>query len=168
MNYCRRCAKPLMNQAAHQFKCSNGHTIYQNPSPTVGIFLLDPDRNVILCVRGIEPGKGGLDSIGGFVDGNESLEQAIAREMLEETGLKPDDYSTPRYLTSASGLYDFDNETNMVLSCFYVAELLNGAEPRAHDDVASFVRVQPTALDVKKLWNDDVRVGFSKLLEVLS
>jgi NAD+ diphosphatase len=168
MNYCRRCGNPLTSRAPHEFKCSNGHTIYQNPSPTVGIFLLDVEGNIILAVRGIEPGKGGLDSIGGFVDGDESLEQAIEREMLEETGLGAENYSSPRFLISSASSYDFDGETNIILSCFYVAELLEGAEPHPHDDVASFVRVRPNKIDIHKLWNDDVRTGIRALLEVLS
>lgn len=79
MNYCRRCGEELTTEDNVAYTCKNSHTLYANPAPCVGIFLLDQDDKVVLSVRGIEPAKGKLDSIGGFIDGNESFEEALAR-----------------------------------------------------------------------------------------
>lgn len=65
---------------------------YEHPRPalTVDIVLFHRARNrleVLLIKRGREPFKGRWAFPGGFVDRDESLEAAAARELLEETGL---------------------------------------------------------------------------------
>ena len=65
---------------------------YEHPRPalTVDIVLFHRSGNrleVLLIKRAREPFKGLWAFPGGFVDKNESLEDAAARELLEETGL---------------------------------------------------------------------------------
>lgn len=56
------------------------------PVVGVGAVVLDGDR-VLLIKRGHEPLKGQWSLPGGRVESGETLEQAIAREVQEETGL---------------------------------------------------------------------------------
>lgn len=65
---------------------------YDNPRPavTVDIALFHLSKRgarVLLIQRGREPFKGDWAFPGGFVDEDESLEKAAARELYEETGL---------------------------------------------------------------------------------
>ncbi|MES2876016.1 MAG: NUDIX domain-containing protein [Patescibacteria group bacterium] len=167
-NFCRRCGAALTSKTPAVYACPTGHTIFSNPAPTAGIFLLDSDGMVILSIRGINPGKGRLDSIGGFVDDGESFEQAVVREIREETGLSPSDYSTPVFLTSAPSDYDYDGETRSVLSCFYYAMLNPGATPDARDDVAELIRIAPNDVKADDMWSNDTRIGIQALLAVLA
>ena len=59
------------------------------PVVGVGAVVLDGDR-VLLIKRGHAPLKGQWSLPGGGVEIGETLEQAIAREVLEETGLSVD------------------------------------------------------------------------------
>jgi len=167
MNHCRRCGSALTGTHG-AFVCANGHTLYSNPAPTVGVFLLTPSRKVILSVRGIDPGRGGLDTIGGFVDDDESFEQAIIREILEETGLRKEQYSSLTYLTSAPSTYEFGGESRNVLTCFYHATLLPGAEAVAADDVAELVTIAPGDIVIDDMWSNDTRIAAEALLKVIT
>lgn len=67
---------------------------YEHPRPAVTtdavIFNMKADEklNILLIQRMNEPFKGQWALPGGFLDENETLEQCIARELQEETGLK--------------------------------------------------------------------------------
>jgi 8-oxo-dGTP diphosphatase len=64
---------------------------YPRPAVSVDIVLFHRSRkeiDVLLIKRAREPFKGRWAFPGGFVDEDESLEHAAARELLEETGLR--------------------------------------------------------------------------------
>jgi 8-oxo-dGTP diphosphatase len=68
---------------------------HPRPSVTVDIVLFHRVRdhfNVLLIKRAREPFKGSWALPGGFVDENESLEAAAARELLEETTISNIDF----------------------------------------------------------------------------
>lgn len=62
------------------------HITYQNPL-TVAVVLLPVDRGLLLVRRGIEPERGKLALPGGYVNLNETWQEAGARELQEETGI---------------------------------------------------------------------------------
>ena len=63
---------------------------YARPALAVDcvVFGLDADLKVLLIERGLEPFKGSWALPGGFVEMNESLDEAARRELEEETSLK--------------------------------------------------------------------------------
>lgn len=71
---------------------ANGYDLsaYEQPSVTVDVVIFtlrDDDLQVLLIRRGEPPFKGGWAIPGGFARSDESLEQAAARELEEETGV---------------------------------------------------------------------------------
>jgi 8-oxo-dGTP diphosphatase len=60
------------------------------PFVGVGAVVLDAEGRVLLARRGHEPLKGEWSLPGGGVELGETLEAAVAREVLEETGLAVD------------------------------------------------------------------------------
>lgn len=58
-----------------------------NPSVAVGAFIFDRDGRVLLVERGKPPAEGQWSVPGGTLEMNETLAQAVAREVREETGL---------------------------------------------------------------------------------
>lgn len=166
MNFCRRCGTPLTHLQQHVYECENKHILFANASPTVGIFFVTEDNQVLLSVRGIEPRKGMLDSFGGFVDGAEPLEAAVARELEEELGLKPGDYTAPEYLTSGVGNYPYKNEVLPILSSFFWSRLLtNDLQPQ--DDVAEVATYPLAKVPLEKLHDKDIVHGIKMLQQKL-
>lgn len=167
MNYCRRCGAPLTSHSPKEFVCDNGHTIFAASSPAVGIFFITPDKKVILSRRGIEPHKGMLDSIGGFVDDEETLEQAVIREVKEEVGLDKTNYSNLHYLTSAVGHYPYGNEIITVVTAFYWAEVESIDTMLAEDDVAEVIQLDVGSINYEEVHDRDIVIGLQELRKVL-
>lgn len=168
MNFCRRCGKPLEHIQDHVYKCADDHTIFANQSPAVGIFFVSADnQKVLLSTRGIEPHKGMLDALGGFLDANETFEEGAARELREELDLEPEDYEPLTYLTSGYDSYPYQSDNVPFVSVLFYTKLRNKKTLRPADDVAAvdWYSLETVALD--QLHADDIREGVRELQRIL-
>ena len=93
LNYCSRCGSPLRLGAVpgedrERLVCAEcGHIAYVNPRLVVTTFPITDDGEIVLIRRGIEPGLGSWAQPGGFLEVDETVNQAAIRETFEETGL---------------------------------------------------------------------------------
>ena len=163
MNYCRRCGSKLSTDGHHIFTCENGHTLYLNASPASSLWVINDKREVLVAVRAHDPGIGKLDSPGGFNDGAETHEHAIARELEEELGLTPKDYTQPEYLLSGIDNYTYGGEVIQVLSAVYWARLIGNPTIQALDDVAEAKFISIEEVNPSDIYFDAPRAGFIQL-----
>ena len=106
---------------------SCGYIQYENPVPGVGV-LIEHAGKLVLVQRDRPPREGEWALPSGFIEADESVEQAALREALEETGLKLE-------LIELFGVYSFpEGPPRSGLIIFYRARPLNIAELRAGDD----------------------------------
>ena len=87
--YCPRCGSAdfSVNDARSKRCGSCGFVYYLNPSASVACFIRDKEGHLLVVRRRCEPAKGTLDLPGGFAELDETLEEALQREVKEETGL---------------------------------------------------------------------------------
>ena len=87
--HCGACGAPTSSQSAgHVMKCSNpacGAEHFPRLDPAVIVLVSDGER--ALLGRQASWPAGRYSTIAGFVEPGESLEDAVAREVLEETGV---------------------------------------------------------------------------------
>ena len=103
--FCPRCGHQAEVDGCVPFRCSNcGFANFYGPVAAVGGLVINEQRELLLVRRAREPGKGKWGLPGGFVDRDETIEQALSREVLEETNLR---VSHARYLTSFPNLYEY-------------------------------------------------------------
>lgn len=74
-------------QTEEEFLRNYDPSLYRHPSVAVDCVVFRKDE-ILLVRRGNFPFKGRLALPGGFIEYGESAEQAVARELKEETGLK--------------------------------------------------------------------------------
>ena len=96
--FCTHCGAPLQRRwveadQRERLACTGCAAIhYQNPKVLVGTMITCGSR-LLLCRRAHAPAAGLWTAPSGFMEENETLEQAAARETFEETGVTvhPDD-----------------------------------------------------------------------------
>jgi NADH pyrophosphatase NudC (nudix superfamily) len=108
---------------------SCGFIDYANPKPCVAV-VVEQEGRVLLGRRAFDPAKGLWDILGGFIDANETAEEAVRREILEETGLR---VTIKRYLGSFPDTYGPRGLPVLNLAFVAVAE---GGTTQAASDVA--------------------------------
>jgi ADP-ribose pyrophosphatase YjhB (NUDIX family) len=106
---------------------------YFNPSAAAAVFVTDDKNRLLVARRAKEPAKGTLDLPGGFVDNCETAEEAIIREVKEETGLS---LQNPQYLFSLPNIYPYSGFDVHTLDLFYTSKLGDTSGLKADDDVA--------------------------------
>ena len=164
MNFCRRCGSSLKQRdLAHVYQCEQGHVLFANASPAIGVALFTAQDEVVILERAIEPGKGRLDVPGGFCDGAEPIEKAIARELEEEIGVAAADYSEPEFILSDIDAYAFRGEVLPVLCLMFKARIKGEVLMTAADDAASVSRVRLADLDIEKVYFPAVRKALTYL-----
>ena len=85
----RRCASAWSRARIANGSPANrcGHVAYVNPRLVVTTLPITDAGEIVLIRRGIEPGKGTWAQPGGFLEVDETVNQAAVRETWEETGL---------------------------------------------------------------------------------
>lgn len=91
LKYCPQCGKEMIfkltDERERLFCPSCGYIIYRNPIPAANAIIVKNGK-ILLAKRKVEPRKGQWSLPGGFLEFEESPEQAAIRELFEETGLK--------------------------------------------------------------------------------
>ncbi len=124
-------------------QCKEIH--YQNPFPAATALVLNRHNQILLGKRAVEPAKGAWCLPGGFIEFDETMEQAALRELLEETGLKGEIVSFVGCFYQKSTYY------GGVIIFGYRVEAVHG-ETCAGDDMeelmyCSLERLPPIAFD---------------------
>ena len=88
--YCPMCGSHhFVENSKASKKCENcGFEFFMNPSSANVAIITNSKGEILVERRRNEPAKGTLDLPGGFAELGETAEQGVAREVMEETGLK--------------------------------------------------------------------------------
>lgn len=131
-SFCPNCGgKEIENVRMRKWRCPDcGFTLYNNVAAAVGLIIRLADGRVLFEKRAKEPRKGFLALPGGFVDPDESAEEACVRECREEIGVEP---KKIRYVASFPNSYEYKGILYKTCDLFFEAELPEGAELKAQE-----------------------------------
>ncbi|MGI9473001.1 MAG: NUDIX hydrolase [Rubripirellula sp.] len=125
------------------FRCSEcGFSNFFGPVAAVGGLITNDENELLLVRRARDPGKGKWGLPGGFVDREESIEEALAREVREEIGLE---VQQTMYLPSFPNLYQYSGVVSPVIDLFYLGRVGDPSQIRlAPDELDHHIWVRPS------------------------
>ncbi len=148
-----------------KFKCEKcARSYYMNAAAAVTALITTPE-GILFVRRKLDPKKGMLDLPGGFVDLDESAENAIARELEEELRFKESD-KLEIFATSPND-YTFNNLLYMTLDIFFKAYTENTSELVASDDALSIEYIKPSDINFDEIAFTSVKSILKKYLKTL-
>lgn len=108
--YCPKCGQGLATTVPEgdlraRLVCLDCQFVhYLNPAPVAGVVPVRADGKVLLIRRDIDPQRGLWQVPSGFVEMDETTQQAAARELMEEAGLEVSDLQLLNVYTARWGL----------------------------------------------------------------
>lgn len=132
--HCPRCgASGLQQHTKKRFACKHCQfKFFLNAAAAVAALITDQEGKLLVAVRAKEPAKGMWDLPGGFVDPDESAEDALRREISEELNLR---LFSLRYFCSEPNTYEYNGVVYDTLDLAYICRAENLDDIRPMDDV---------------------------------
>ena len=141
--HCPVCGDTNFKLKSEKSKSCNkcGFVYFMNASAAVAAFIVNKEGELLVCKRAKEPEKGTLDLPGGFVDDNETAEEAISREISEELQVNA---ITTEYLFSLPNTYLYSRLTIPTLDLFFRCDVDDTTKIIPTDDVEAcfFIKIE--------------------------
>lgn len=141
--FCPRCATGSAHVGNIPFRCNVcGLTLYFGPVGAVGALVVNENNEVLLVRRARDPGKGMFGLPGGFIDRDETAEDALIREVREETQLEIRDI---RLTLTYPNHYQYGGITVPVLDLFFECQVVDPSVIELVDgELAGYCWTNPT------------------------
>jgi len=148
--FCVKCAQPsLVKQGEKAYRCDLCDFVYFHNVAAAVCAVIVCDGQLLLVERAQHPSKGKLDFPGGFVDYNESSEQALKRELFEELQLPIDEM---RYLLSYPNRYLYKDILYSTLDNFFEITLQSKPDlVLQQEEVSRYLWIDASSVDSKQL-----------------
>ena len=145
-------------------RCADcGFEYFVNPS-SANVALIMNDRGELLVERRKnDPAKGTLDLPGGFADMHETVEQGVAREVMEETGLE---VTSLRYLFSLPNSYHYSGVDIPTLDLFFSCQVKDTSVAQAADDAAEVMWIPVRELRPELFGLHSIRLGVTQFIRL--
>lgn len=165
--FCPRCGSQNVEirdgKMLHCDAC--GFHFYINTASAVAGYVLDQQDRVLLVRRARDPAKGMLSPPGGFLDIGETGEEAVRREIREETALVVE---VSGYLGSFPNHYHYRGTDYPTLDVFFVCRVPTFEGAEALEEVESIVIRSWKSIEPSEIAFESMRRAFAVLKGQLS
>jgi NADH pyrophosphatase NudC (nudix superfamily) len=159
LKYCPRCGgAATLDGGSRKIVCGAcGFRIYLNTAAAVAGLIFDEEARLMTVRRNREPRRCLLDLPGGFVDFNETAEEALAREVSEELGVT---VSAIKYCKSIPNKYLYGDVLYHTLDIFLTCRIDDGIDPntiRVNEEIQEIVYKRPQDISEAEIAFDSMK-----------
>lgn len=130
--FCPRCGHANDQVGSIPFRCPKcGMAQFFGPVAAVGGLVVDEIGQLLMVRRARDPGRGKWGLPGGFVDRDETIEDALRREVREETDLE---LKSTRLLMSSPNKYVYTKVAAPVIDLFFVCTVVDSQSVNLAED----------------------------------
>jgi len=154
--YCPYCGiKSFHASADNSMHCEACRKkFYINASSAVACIIENMQSEILLARRAFEPAKGMLDLPGGFVNLDETAENAVKREIKEELNLET---TSIQYIGSSPNHYLYGEMVYFTLDLGFKCLVKDFTNLRVADDVASYIFLPPQQINLQEICFPSIR-----------
>jgi ADP-ribose pyrophosphatase YjhB (NUDIX family) len=140
IRFCTQCGgkhkiEYVKEEACRRRRCVKCRAItYTNPKVVAGCIPIMPDGRVVLLKRDIEPARGKWSYPAGYMEMEETVEAAAARETMEEIGVRV-------RIEEEVGVYSYSDAG--VVTIVFVGRVLKGEKPICGEETAEVLILKP-------------------------
>ena len=139
---CPRCGGRLRHEQGRVECGACSFVFYANPKPTACALVVDDEGRILLVRRATEVENGKWDLPGGYLEEGEHPEDAVVREVREETGLE---IEVGELYGVWMDWYGDAPDAASTMNLYWLARAVGG-EPSAADDVDALAWFAPDEL----------------------
>jgi NADH pyrophosphatase NudC (nudix superfamily) len=159
LKYCPRCSGPAgLDRGSRKIVCDGcGFRVYLNTAAAVAGLFFDGAGRLLAVRRNREPRSGFLDLPGGFVDFNETAEEALTREVREEFGIAVCGIG---YYKSIPNKYLYGDVLYHTLDIFFTCRFDDGVDPgsiRTNEEIRELVWKRPRDISDDEIAFDSMK-----------
>ena len=161
--YCPQCSTQTDKVGEIPFRCPEcGFAQFFGPVAAVGALVTNEADELLLVRRAKDPGKGRWGLPGGFVDRMETAEDAVAREVREETDLC---VLRSALLMTHPNQYNYRSVIAPVIDLFFRCDVAPGKIRLADGELDQFVWVHPTTEHLSQMAFESNRIAIETWLQ---
>ncbi|MBN2312995.1 MAG: NUDIX domain-containing protein [Sedimentisphaerales bacterium] len=139
-----------------KFHCRTCSFIYFHNTAAAAGVILEYGEQIVLIRRNREPAKGKLDLPGGFVDPDESAEEALRREVREELSI---DLGALKYLGSYPNTYEYEGVTYKTCDLLFSSRIDTLPTVVDKTEIEELVLLHPSIVPDEHIAFESVRMG---------
>ena len=150
LQYCPWCgAKSFRASDDNYMQCDTCRKrFYINASGAVACIIENPQGEILFTRRAFEPAKGMLDLPGGFVSPDETAEDAVRRELMEELNLETE---STQYIISSHNRYLYGGVVYFTLDLGFKCIVTDFTKINVADDVDGYHFLQRNRINLQEI-----------------